>query len=219
MKVLYAGYGIFGCSGLVELLGNGISVTDIKALRNGNESESCMLIDSFCRKYGIRQLTEDEAVKGEYDILISVHWRKRLCSDLVQDCKYGGINLHPSLLPKYAGCSSLAWALAHGESEVGFTWHTIEQEFDTGKIVLQQRFEVNEWDNAFTLFNRINQHGVSRLMSALARVISDGFEGEIQDLVQRSYYGRGFPSFKDIKLVLPEIKRSTYDKAAYFPGR
>ena len=55
--------------------------------------------------------------------------------------KYGGINLHPSLLPKYRGTFSCPWAIINNEKKTGITYHFMNEKFDDGKIVLQKSSE------------------------------------------------------------------------------
>tara|TARA_Y100000589_G_scaffold319968_1_gene349226 strand:- start:396 stop:632 length:237 start_codon:yes stop_codon:yes gene_type:complete len=61
------------------------------------------------------------------------------------------------------GCSSLAWALINREKKVGFPWHILEEEFDTGDIVLQNEIDVKNNENAFSLWNKVNLKGVNLL--------------------------------------------------------
>ena len=72
--------------------------------------------------------------------------------------KYLGklINIHPSLLPKYAGCSSLAWAIINNEEFAGFTWHVLSDNFDKGEIILQESIRISPSDTAFSLWNKVN---------------------------------------------------------------
>ena len=64
-------------------------------------------------------------------------------------------NLHPALLPKYRGCSSVTWAMINGEKECGFTYHYIDKGCDTGKIILQKAIKIEDFDTQLTLYNRV----------------------------------------------------------------
>ena len=63
--------------------------------------------------------------------------------------RYGVVNGHPSLLPRYRGPSPVAWAIRNGETEIGFTFHRMDPELDTGAILAQARIELadeHSWD-------------------------------------------------------------------------
>ena len=221
MRILYAGWGVFGINGLQYLLSRGdIKPKDIISLSSGEDSAD--LISDYCRGVEVACLDEEEILNGKgmrFDILVSVHWRKKLSSRMVDHCSGCGINLHPSLLPRYAGCSSLAQALLNGEKLVGYTWHFIEKEYDTGRIVLQEPVEVNDEDTAFSLFNRVNLKGVSRILTAVNLALDAGFLGHPQDLTSRSYYPRGFPSWDESKNKNPGLDITVYNRASFFPGK
>lgn len=68
--------------------------------------------------------------------------------------RHGTLNIHDSLLPKYAGFSPLIWALINGESEVGVTAHMMNDELDAGDIVRQEAVTVGPADTATDLFHK-----------------------------------------------------------------
>ena len=220
MKIIYAGYGIFGVLGLSKILSNPKnSVKDILVIDPKDSSPSAELINNYCKIFKIKKCNTSEITSLSFDIVLSVHWRKLLPKSLIEKAKYGGINLHPSLLPKFAGCSSLAWALIKKESKVGFTWHLLDSEFDIGDIVLQKEVEVLEEDNAFSLWNRVNSEGINSLNTCIDILISPSGEFVKQDLSQRTYYKRGFPDYDEIKKTNPSLSYERYLRASFFPGK
>ena len=63
--------------------------------------------------------------------------------------RLGVINGHPSLLPRYRGPSPVSWAIRNGETEIGFTFHRMDAELDTGPILAQALFPLGDehsWD-------------------------------------------------------------------------
>ena len=196
-KIIYAGHGIFGALGLSKILGAKYDPKEITILKE--EKSSCEIMGNLSCSYNLNTCNGSEAIDtGGFDLIISVHWRTRIREELIGSCKYGGINLHPSILPKYAGCSSLAWALAFEEKEVGWTWHRMEKGFDTGKILLSDNLDVDENDTAFSLFHKVNFSGVSQINEAMNIAKQSPDSGSNQDLSERTYFGRGFPSFDEI---------------------
>lgn len=88
------------------------------------------------------------------DIIVANNWRTWLPKDVFDRPRYGTLNIHDSLLPKYTGFSPLIWALINGESEVGLTAHLMDEELDAGAIVLQRATAVGAKDTVTDLFHR-----------------------------------------------------------------
>jgi methionyl-tRNA formyltransferase len=107
----------------------------------------------------------------------------------------GGFNLHPALLPQYAGLNSASWAIYHGETEHGVTIHRMEADVDTGPIVFQERIPIAHNETGLSLSVKCVRTGV-RLMLRLADVAARN-PASIpcipQDLSKRQYFGRGAP--------------------------
>ena len=80
------------------------------------------------------------------DIIVANNWRTWLPAEVFDAPKYGTLNIHDSLLPKYTGFSPLIWALINGEEEVGLTAHLMDEELDAGDIVLQRSTTVGPTD-------------------------------------------------------------------------
>ena len=220
MRIMYAGYGIFGICGLAKILSDpNNSNSEIILIKPNDKTTSADLIDNYSEIYGIQKVNISEVNSFEYDILLSVHWREILSKSRIEKATYGGLNLHPSLLPKYAGCSSLAWALINKEKEVGFTWHLLDSEFDSGDIVLQKKLKVLENDNAFSLWNRVNFEGINYLNTCIEMVSSKSANFIKQDLKKRTYFKRGFPDYDVILKTHSLLDEETYRRASYFPGK
>lgn len=87
---------------------------------------------------------------------------------------HGGINYHPSLLPKYRGGSAMNWAIIHGERETGVTIHQIDDGLDTGPIILQEKVAIDPDDTVKSLyFGKLYPLGV-KMVAAAVRLIREG---------------------------------------------
>ena len=221
MKILYAGYGSIGLVGLINILSTSrTSVDDIYLLDEvQDDSPSADLIRNYAEIYGIKFLSDLSNTDLEFDLLISVHWRKCIDIELIKSARIGGFNLHPSLLPKYAGCSSLAWALINGEETVGYNKHLLGKDFDTSDIILQEEIHGNDSDNAVTLWNKVNLLDISNINRCIDLGSSRNQKFIAQDLSQRTYYSRGFPNYEEIKKKLPNLSYPRYLRASYFPNK
>ena len=223
-KFLYAGWGDIGIIGLMHLVSNfKYKPEDIEIIEDTLDlSDGKIRILNLAKRFNIKTYYISNKKNLEiknFDLCISVHWRKKIPYEIIKSCKHGGINLHPSLLPKYAGCSSLAWALLYGEDYVGFTWHSLKSAFDTGDIILQEKIAVKEDDTAFSLWNKVNLSGILNINKAINISLYKKNLLEKQDLNKRTYFKRGFPTFKKAKSLIKGLDKNIYDRAAYFPGR
>ncbi|MFT4712397.1 MAG: phosphoribosylglycinamide formyltransferase-1 [Candidatus Azotimanducaceae bacterium] len=94
------------------------------------------------------------------DIVVTVGYMKKLGPQTLATFKGNIYNIHPSLLPKYGGKGMFGLnvhkaVIEAGDSETGVTVHRLEDEYDTGPIVAQQRVPVMRGDSAETLSSRI----------------------------------------------------------------
>lgn len=88
------------------------------------------------------------------DLIVATNWRTWIPPEVFELPRLGTLNVHDSLLPKYAGFAPLIWALINGEPEVGVTAHMMTGDLDAGDIVLQRAVPVGATDTATDLFHR-----------------------------------------------------------------
>jgi len=82
----------------------------------------------------------------DIDLLIVAICKNILKSEVLRVPRYGAVNIHPSLLPKYRGPTPAFWALYHGEQETGVTFHQMTPKIDEGEIVGQYSFSIKpDW--------------------------------------------------------------------------
>ncbi len=125
------------------------------------------------------------------DLICSIYYRDILQEDLTTKFSGSILNLHPSLLPKFSGCSSLTWAMIHGENEVGYTYHYIERSVDTGNIIVQKSVKLEAFDTQETLYIRTMEIALRDFYTAIDLVFS-GYSG-IPQSGERTYFKRGCP--------------------------
>lgn len=100
--------------------------------------------------------------------------------------KYGNINLHASLLPKYRGAAPIQWAIASGEKTTGVTTMRIDEGLDTGDILLQQELAIFDDDTAETLAPKLAAIGGELMVTTLQRLESGTITPRQQDNDQAS---------------------------------
>ncbi|MBE7704412.1 MAG: methionyl-tRNA formyltransferase [Cyanobacteria bacterium SIG29] len=101
------------------------------------------------------------------DLGVVASFNKKLPKELLQLTKDGFINLHPSKLPDYRGANPYSHVIINGEEESAITLHYMDENFDTGDIISQYRFDVDLNETMGTLFYRTNDMCASMLYEAL----------------------------------------------------
>lgn len=82
----------------------------------------------------------------------------------------GTINVHASLLPQYRGAAPINWAIMNGEKETGITTFKLQQEIDTGNILLQEKMAINENETAGELHDKLKILGADVLVKTIQQI-------------------------------------------------
>ena len=115
------------------------------------------------------------------DLFVVVAY-KILPKSLIDLPKFGALNLHASLLPKYRGAGPIQWSLMNGDKTSGITVFQIMPSVDTGDILLQEKMDILPKDNMLTLGMRLSTIGANLVVNAL-----DGIEaGSLQPIIQNN---------------------------------
>ena len=85
----------------------------------------------------------------------------------------GSINLHGSLLPKYRGAAPINWAVINGEKETGVTTFFLQHEIDTGNIILQESFPIEDTDTAGMVHDKMMLIGANVLVDTLNQIANE----------------------------------------------
>jgi len=95
--------------------------------------------------------------------------------------RFGCINLHASLLPKYRGAAPIQWAVAEGETVTGNTTMLLEEGLDTGPILLQQEIAIAPGQTAADLFDTLAESGAPLVVETLAGLADGSIQPQPQD--------------------------------------
>lgn len=101
------------------------------------------------------------------DIFITCAYGQIISEEILNASKYGTINVHFSLLPKFRGASPVQMALLMGEKKTGVTIMQTDAGIDTGDIISQKSIEIEKEDNAETLFDKLAFLGADMLKDVL----------------------------------------------------
>ncbi|MFH9586666.1 methionyl-tRNA formyltransferase [Streptomyces luteogriseus] len=140
----------------------------------------------------IRNRPDDELFErlkeADPDIIVANNWRTWIPPRIFGLPRHGTLNVHDSLLPKYAGFSPLIWALINGEPEVGVTAHMMNDELDAGDIVRQEAVPVGPTDTATDLFHKTVDLIAPVTIGALGLIASGRTDFTKQDRSQASFF-------------------------------
>lgn len=112
----------------------------------------------------IRQLAPDIIVVVAYGCIIP--------PQLLHVAKYGCINLHVSLLPKYRGSAPIQWAVLNGDAETGVSIMQLDEGLDTGDVLMVEPVAIDPEETSGELFDRVSAVGAKTLVDALAKIES-----------------------------------------------
>lgn len=108
--------------------------------------------------------------KEEPDAIVVVAYGQILKKDILNIPKYGCINVHASLLPKYRGAAPINWAIINGESITGITTMLMEEGLDSGDILLKKEVDILYNETAGELHDRLKVIGANLLTETLERL-------------------------------------------------
>ena len=104
------------------------------------------------------------------DVICVVAYGKILPKDILDIPKYGCINVHASLLPKYRGAAPIQWAILNGDKETGVTTMYMDVGMDTGDMILTEKVQIDENETTGELWDRLAKIGGKLLVETLKQI-------------------------------------------------
>ena len=104
------------------------------------------------------------------DVICVVAYGKILPKEILDIPKYGCINVHASLLPKYRGAAPIQWAILNGDKETGVTTMYMDVGMDTGDMILTKKVQIGENETTGELWNRLSKIGANLLVETLKQI-------------------------------------------------
>ncbi|MGW7465255.1 methionyl-tRNA formyltransferase [Streptomyces xantholiticus] len=210
MRVVMFGYQTWGHRTLQALLESEHDVVTVVTHPRSEHAYEKIWSDSvadLAEAHGvpvvIRNRPDDEELferlkEADPDIIVANNWRTWIPPRIHTLPRHGTLNVHDSLLPKYAGFSPIIWALINGESEVGVTAHMMDEVLDAGDIVMQQAVPVDPKDTATDLFHKTVDLIAPVTIGALDLIASGRTEFTKQDRSQATFFHKR--SEEDIRI-------------------
>ncbi len=180
----------FAVASLAALLAAGhevvgvVTATDKMGGRGGKQ-----LIESDVKKYAVQHglrvlqpeklknpdfLAELRDLQAEIQVVVAF----RMLPEAVWNMPpLGTINLHGSLLPRYRGAAPINWAIINGEAETGVSTFFLQQEIDTGDLLLQSKTDIGEAETFGDLYDRLKIIGAQTIIDTLYMVQNGTHQG------------------------------------------
>ena len=197
IKVLYAGSpeesGVT-LEGLISLSGTDFEIAGVLTNPASAKKRSSTLIPTpvglVAEKYKIPLFTPEhldsdarkEIQKINADILVCFAYGHIFGPKFLSLFKYGGINLHPSALPKYRGCTPVNAAILNRDSSTAFTIQKVSLKMDEGNIIAQKRINLDFSETAGSLLLYAAKEGITLFSDILKELNKNSFlpEGYFQ---------------------------------------
>jgi methionyl-tRNA formyltransferase len=153
-RVAFLGFGDYGAASLRGLLGaHDVVIAFTHPPRPDRPNAVAALArDSDVPLWVSQQLAQPGEIallrEAAPDFLVSTNWRRRVPDAALACARIAALNIHDSLLPKYAGLSAEQWVLRNGEARTGVTVHLMTPVMDVGGIVCQREVPIDAEDRA-----------------------------------------------------------------------
>ncbi|ALN76229.1 MULTISPECIES: methionyl-tRNA formyltransferase [Staphylococcus] len=108
----------------------------------------------------------------ECDLIVTAAFGQLLPKELLTHPKYGAVNVHASLLPKYRGGAPIHQAIIDGEKETGVTIMYMVQQLDAGNIISQRAIPIEDEDNVGTMHDKLSALGTTLLQETLPSILN-----------------------------------------------
>ncbi|MDR0999276.1 MAG: methionyl-tRNA formyltransferase [Clostridiales bacterium] len=197
MKIAFMGTPEFGAI-ILEALAQRHEILAVVTKPDKKQGRGGKIVDSpvkfIAKKYNYRLLQPSSARDpqfltdlGSVDIIVTAAYGKILPRAVLERPRYGCLNVHGSLLPKYRGAAPVQWALINGEAETGITFMRMDTGVDTGDIIFKKAVAVNPTDDCGSLMNRLGITAAYCINDVLKKIVSGEAAYAKQDDDQATY--------------------------------
>lgn len=200
MKILYMGTPDFAVKPLKALIENKYNVCGVVTQPDKPVGRKAILtpppVKIEAENAGIKVYQPQTLKNGEGieilketnpDVVIVVAYGKILPKDFLEFSKYGCINIHGSILPKYRGAAPIQRCVLDGEEYAGVTAMQMDVGLDTGDMLLVEKTKIGENETSGELFDRLADMGAQLLIKTLDKLQKDELKPEKQNDEESTY--------------------------------
>ena len=183
MKIVFMGTPDFAVGALEAIVAAGHTVTAVVTQPDKAKGRSGQAqfppVKECAVKHGIPvfqpvKIKAPEAVeelkKFEADIFVVAAFGQILSKEILDMPKFGCVNIHASLLPKYRGAAPINWCIINGEKETGVTIQQMNEGIDTGDILAAKSMAIAPDDTAESLFDKLSRLGAELIVETLPKI-------------------------------------------------
>lgn len=200
MKIIFMGTPDFAVSTLEEIINAGHDVAAVVTQPDkpkGRGGAFAMSpVKETALKHDLCVLQPEKCSNDEFietlssynpDVIVVVAFGQKLPKSIIDMPKYGCINVHASLLPKYRGASPIQWAVIDGCEYSGVTTMMMDEGLDTGDMLLTKKVKLDDKETGGSLFEKLSSVGAELLVETLEKVERGDIERIKQDDTQATY--------------------------------
>ena len=194
MKIIFMGTPDYAAAALEALLEAGHEVTAVVTQPDRAKGRSgqvqCTPVKECAVRHGIAVLQPvrvkapeavEELKKYEADVYVVAAFGQILSKEILALPRFGCVNIHASLLPKYRGAAPINQCIIDGEQETGVTIMQMDAGIDTGDILTQKKVIIEDKETAETLFDKLSQAGAALIVETLPMLERGGITPVKQD--------------------------------------
>ena len=183
MKILFMGTPEFAVPSLKKLLENAHEICGVFTKPDKPQGRKMIITPPPVKVYAAEnglKVFQPEKLKSEEtfeivkklnpEIIVVVAYGKILPKNIIDFPKYGCVNVHGSLLPKYRGAAPIQWSIINGDTITGITTMYMNEGLDTGDILLQDKVFIGENENSEELKARLSVVGANLLLETLRKI-------------------------------------------------
>jgi methionyl-tRNA formyltransferase len=193
--LVFCGTPQFAVPTLEKLVSSGFRIDLVVTQPDRPKGRGLELVTSPVKQAALRldlPITQPEKIKNNEEFraqlaaskpgaIIVVGYGRLIPQWMLDLPRFGNINLHAALLPKYRGAAPIQWAFANGETVTGVTTMRIDAGLDTGDILLQRELAIEPGDTAETLAPRLASIGADLMVETLHGLQSGSIHPRPQD--------------------------------------
>jgi len=200
MKIIFMGTPDFAVESLERLISEGHEVTLVVTQPDREKGRGKEVSMSPVKECALRhnipvfqplKIKDDENVaklkEYEADIYVVAAFGQILSEEILNIPKWGCINIHASLLPKYRGAAPIQWSILDGEAETGVTIQQMSKGLDTGDILSVEKYTIKPTDTGESLFDTLMYLGADLLIKTLPMIENGQITPIPQDDSKSSY--------------------------------
>ena len=203
MRVVFMGTPDFAAESLAALSRAGFEITGVFTQPDRPRGRGMKLAACETKKLALElgyPVYQPESLKtGEAaellrslapELLCVVAYGKLLPDEILAIPRYGAVNVHGSLLPRYRGASPIQWSVLNGDEYAGVTTMYLAHDMDAGDIIYQSAVPVGEYETAGELFDRLAKLGGELLVKTVADIEAGTAPRRPQNHAEATYVGQ-----------------------------